>query len=332
MAYTGYKRSLSVTIDKLVNGESEAGYPKTYPTATDISNGYFTYNSTQYTIPTPTELAEMVQGTYDALVANFKSYVLENEDISFETDFSNTNQEQDTVTCNNSTILGSTIAVWDFEETTGSVLDSHGTNNGTIVGGVTRGVTSSPSVAMGNCFEFDGVDGRVNIPTTAGMTPVDFTIAGWLFIPELTVATTVFGIIMGPGGAGNTRGWRITHDKYGGGAGGRIRFGSGNNGVANTSLDANELASEYGSWLHFAVSHENGVSTGLYINGTLRNSAAITLTYEVNPLIWDMVIGYTNGVSYFDGQMDGIALFNEAFNLSQVQYHMNTTGRPYASY
>jgi hypothetical protein len=332
MAYTGYKRSLSATITRLVNGSPDTGYPKTYPTATDISNGYFTYDSIQYSIPTSIQLAEMEQSEYDALVANFKLYVLENETIDFDTEFSNSNQEQDLVTCSDTNITGSIIGVWDFEGTTGDALDSHATHHGTVSGGVTRGVNTSPSVAMGNCFEFNGVDGKVVIPSVSGMWPLDFTIAGWVFIPSLTVATTIFGIIMGPGGAGTTRGWRLTHDKYGSGSGGRIRFSSGNNGVANTTLSAENLASEYGAWMHFALSHQNGVSTKFFINGTQRNSAVITLSYEVDPTLWSMNFGYVNGTEYFLGKLDGIAYFGEAFTLAQAQHHMNTDGRPYASY
>jgi hypothetical protein len=85
--YSGYKRSLKCYVSKKLNGVEDVGYPKSYPTATDIANGYFTYNAIQYDIPTPTELSSMSQAAYDSLLATFKLYVESIESgASFTTD------------------------------------------------------------------------------------------------------------------------------------------------------------------------------------------------------------------------------------------------------
>lgn len=85
--YSGYKRSLKCYVSKKLNGVVDVGYPKQYPTATDIANGYFTYNATQYDIPTPAELSNMSQASYDSLLATFKLYVESVEaGASFATD------------------------------------------------------------------------------------------------------------------------------------------------------------------------------------------------------------------------------------------------------
>lgn len=85
--FSGYKRSLKCYVSKKLNGIVDVGYPKQYPTATDILNGYFTYNSVQYDIPTPAELSTMSQATYDSLLATFKLYVEAAESgASFATD------------------------------------------------------------------------------------------------------------------------------------------------------------------------------------------------------------------------------------------------------
>ena len=97
---TGYKRSLTVVITKYIGAAVAPGYPKPYPTATDLSNGYFTYLGVNYTIPSPEELSLMEQSAYDNLVFRFKQYVALQEDgLSFTNDFSNTNQEFDPVEC-----------------------------------------------------------------------------------------------------------------------------------------------------------------------------------------------------------------------------------------
>lgn len=89
MAYvfTGYKRSLSASITKKINNITQSGYPKTYPTALDIANGYFTYNAVQYDIPTPDELAKLSANDYNALLAAFEAYVESIETgLDFNTD------------------------------------------------------------------------------------------------------------------------------------------------------------------------------------------------------------------------------------------------------
>ena len=72
---TGYKRSLTVMVTKKINSQVAPGYPKQYPTATDMANGYFTYLGTSYTIPTPEELGLMSQLEYDYLLLRFKQYI-----------------------------------------------------------------------------------------------------------------------------------------------------------------------------------------------------------------------------------------------------------------
>lgn len=85
--FSGYKRSLKCYVSKKLNGVLDVGYPKQYPTATDIANGYFTYNAVQYDIPTSEELSTMSQPAYDSLLATFKLYVEAAEaGASFATD------------------------------------------------------------------------------------------------------------------------------------------------------------------------------------------------------------------------------------------------------
>lgn len=85
--FSGYKRSLKCYVSKKLNGVIDVGYPKQYPTATDIANGYFTYNSVQYDIPTSEEISTMSQSAYDSLLAIFKLYVEAAESgASFATD------------------------------------------------------------------------------------------------------------------------------------------------------------------------------------------------------------------------------------------------------
>jgi uncharacterized protein (TIGR02145 family) len=93
---TGYKRSLMIVVTKTMNGNPMAGYPKTYPTTTDIANGYFTYNSVNYAIPSPEDLARMDLAEYNQLVLKLRQYASLNEpDIVFI----NSNREYDEANC-----------------------------------------------------------------------------------------------------------------------------------------------------------------------------------------------------------------------------------------
>jgi uncharacterized protein (TIGR02145 family) len=87
---TGYKRSLKIVVNKTIDGILAAGYPKYYPTALDVLNGYFTLNGINYSIPSQEQLGLMEQSEYDVLLLRFKQYVsLHEPDLSFSSDFVN---------------------------------------------------------------------------------------------------------------------------------------------------------------------------------------------------------------------------------------------------
>ena len=87
---TGYKRSLKIVVNKTIDGILAAGYPKYYPTALDVLNGYFTLNGINYSIPSQEQLGLMEQSEYDVLLLRFKQYVsLHEPDLSFSSDFIN---------------------------------------------------------------------------------------------------------------------------------------------------------------------------------------------------------------------------------------------------
>lgn len=98
--YTGYKRSLTISVTKKINGITENGYPKTYPTSADTANGYFTYDSTQYTIPDDYTLARMSNVDYNNLANVLELYVAENEGT---VNYLNNNVDLDEETCSGAT-------------------------------------------------------------------------------------------------------------------------------------------------------------------------------------------------------------------------------------
>lgn len=82
--YSGNSRSFRVTVTKYVNGVPQT--PTTYPTATDIANGYFTYSGGQVPIPSPETLAQMTSSEYAAILIALQTYAQEqNPGLNFST-------------------------------------------------------------------------------------------------------------------------------------------------------------------------------------------------------------------------------------------------------
>lgn len=79
---TGYKRSYSVVVRKMLNGEILSGYPKVYPTAIDVDNGYFVLGGAHIPVMTDNELHILTQSEYDARMSLLKDYVIQQEGMN----------------------------------------------------------------------------------------------------------------------------------------------------------------------------------------------------------------------------------------------------------
>lgn len=82
MANTGKKRSLTVEINKTVNGVTVSGYPKTYQ-----GRNEFNFNGQVYPLLSKQEMARMPLQQYQARLAAFQGWIQSQEPgINFETD------------------------------------------------------------------------------------------------------------------------------------------------------------------------------------------------------------------------------------------------------
>src|SRR6056297_3581873 len=69
----------------------------------------------------------------------------------------------------------SLTSYYSLEETSGDVIDSHGTNNGTN-NGATRGVTGK----INNAFDFDGSNDYVDTGNKFTDTTTEFSVSVWM--------------------------------------------------------------------------------------------------------------------------------------------------------
>ena len=68
--YTGYKKSLKVTVGKFFNGMMEGGYPKTYDGLAS-----FTFDTVVYPVLNPLEFASLTDEEYNTRLTAFKGYI-----------------------------------------------------------------------------------------------------------------------------------------------------------------------------------------------------------------------------------------------------------------
>jgi hypothetical protein len=215
------------------------------------------------------------------------------------------------------TLLNDLVACWEMDETSGTTaVDSHGSHDGAISGGVTINQTSFVSAAMQKCYDFAPTSPEVTVPYHADLAPSAFSFGVWVQM-AMPTDTSLHAIVTGAGGTGTTQGWRLTFDKYGGGVGGRIRLESGTGSAANARIEKLELANDFGSKMFIVVTYD-GTDLKMYYNGTLVGTLTVTLGWNANAHLYDLRIGYGGGVTFFEGDMDFVFQYNRAITQEEV--------------
>lgn len=116
---TGYKRSYSVVVRKMLNDEILAGYPKVYPTAIDVANGYFVLGGAHIPVMTQNELQNLTQSEYEARISLLKDYVIQQEGMNPFTNQFNENVVYDPENCVPQEITTTTTEITTTTTTSG---------------------------------------------------------------------------------------------------------------------------------------------------------------------------------------------------------------------
>lgn len=199
------------------------------------------------------------------------------------------------------------VSYWKLDENTGSTAnDSKGVNNGTITG-----ATWSQGVS-GSCLTFNGTTGAVKVPSKLNLNPVyGLTMMAWAKTTNYAT-TKIFqkGDYDGHGlGLGNWDGW-----------GAQIRLV----GNITQGLSWGGGLPVLNQWYHLAMTYD-GAQLKMYVNGQLRNSAAVTGLLYVNSR--DLSIGSDDGAQkFFNGSIDECKFFNRALDPTEIQANYSQTG------
>jgi len=198
----------------------------------------------------------------------------------------------------------SLIASWELNENSGTVAtDKKDINNG-IISNATWGTG-----IKGSCLEFNGTSSNVNMVNSPNLNPVSaITMMAWVKAKDNRTAKILQkGDWDGHGiGIGKWDGWNVsirTADNVS-----HLIHWGGGIPVMN-------------EWYHLALTYD-GATMKMYVNGQLKNSAAVTGNLNVNGR--NASIGSDNGVQkFFWGSIDEVKMFSAALSQTEIQAHFD---------
>ena len=213
------------------------------------------------------------------------------------------------------------VSWWQAE---GNANDSAGTNNGTLIGGVTY-----TNGEVGRAFSLDGTSGSVFVPASSSLNvglSNGFTIEGW--INPATTATLQPVVEWNTGGNSGVHFW-ISADNYGG-----LKVGSLYANVVDTSGGYHSFSSGSGiivsnQFQHVALTYDKTSGVGrLYLNGlvvTQQNLGIFTPRTSYN-----LYLGNRPGTAYFwSGLLDEISVYSRALSSNEIAaiYNAGSAGK-----
>jgi hypothetical protein len=194
-----------------------------------------------------------------------------------------------------------TLALYHFNETAGTILDSSINSNDATNNGAAQGVGGK----IYNGISFDGSDDYLNISGDLG-DPVAMTVSFWFNKPNINSGTDY---IIDARDNGN---WRLLQDSTAGSCSdplGNICF----NGLVE--IPSSELSNN--TWYHVAIT-ANTTETKIYLNGDLINTGS-----GLNPSLGtDIRIGRRyNGSNYYQGLLDELVFWDKVLAPSEIEDH-----------
>ncbi len=204
------------------------------------------------------------------------------------------------------------VAYWRLDETSGTIIDSVGTNNGTGQNGIQYASTGIIGTAMG----FDGDNDKIEVASGGSIDNLEsHTYSAWIY--PITYGETDDGIIMENGNGAKQM--RLFNDS--GEQSIRVNVGASTDAFANGVNNAIAL----NTWQHVAYTFDN---TGdriphIYVNGQrIATSSEGAASGGIDPdSSNDMVMGADSGTTgrAFKGRIDDVRIYDRALSADEVE-------------
>lgn len=213
------------------------------------------------------------------------------------------------------------------DTTIASPKNQLGVENGVLMNG-----TSFSTGKIGNAFTFDGVNDYVALPDNSVNVTGDFSISGWVYIPNGYIGTNniyILNNVSANAWYNNPNGYALT--TYGN----SIQFDILNNTNNFRTLTYN-VVMPTNNWYHIVATRKSGVGSKIYLNGTMVASDTNTIdpTYLATiskPCIGALNIPARGSVGYFapaNTKIDAVSLWKKELTQADVTELYNSgTGK-----
>lgn len=193
------------------------------------------------------------------------------------------------------------MAYWRLGETTSLARDSVGTAHGTVsADGVTRGTRGLPIDNANNpAYEFDGLDGEVELDAPPSRAAGEAFTVAWLMTPNSNQPDTLAGLFTD--GTGGGLFWDRANQRL------RTVFG------VTTNTSAGSVPSD--TKIHVAVTVSVTGTVKVYVNGVEVTSAAAAFGAFTFSPAW---LGSDDGSSFFMGVLDEVAYYARALTAAEI--------------
>lgn len=227
---------------------------------------------------------------------------------------------------NHASLATNLVSYWELEESSGTRVDSHGSNNLSDISTVTSATGKQGNAAD---FEFSNSE-RLRI-TDATQTGLDgmtkLSVSAWVYAES---HTATYPQIVGKWQEASNRCYALCK------VGSAYRFYVSQTGGATIATVASITAPATGVWHHVVGTFEAGTNNlKIYVNGTLENSATATSISSIHNGTNSFYIGYTdlfasNSAGYWDGLIDEVGVWDKVLTASEVTDLYNSgNGLPY---
>jgi len=192
------------------------------------------------------------------------------------------------------------VSYWKMDEASGNMIDANGSNDGTV--DCDYGETGKINDAYG--FVSANTD-KVTVPD-ATLSTSDFTIAGWIKVPNFTAQMTIFGQY------DTDDGYNIIFRFE---TSGRLRIYQSDGGSASY---AESTILSVDTWYYVSATYVTATKTlTILINGDAKDTDVGTNERTVDAGA-DATFGTLNGASWFNGIMDEFAVWSRALSEAEL--------------